>query len=95
MLIDRPVHDALISFFIDLTVASALPLLCGYSGEYIVCRKPQVAAKSLNALDVNCGPWSDQNTSRTPVRQNDALSAEVRAVVVVLLPMGIMFGQSE
>ena len=95
MLIDRPVHAALISFFIDLTVASALPLLWGCSGEDVTCRNPHDVAKSLNALDLNCGPWSDQKMSGTPDRQNDDLRAEVRAAVVVLLPIGIMSGQSE
>ena len=40
------------------------------------------------------GPWSDQNTSGTPVRQKDCLNAEMRANDVVLCPIGIMSGQS-
>ena len=83
------------SFFIDFTVASALPLLCGYSGEDVMCWNPQDMAKSLNALEVNCGPWSDQKMSGTPARQNDALRVAVRAAVVVLLPMMVISGQSE
>ena len=34
---DLPVHAALINFFMDFTVASALPLLCGYKGEDVRC----------------------------------------------------------
>ena len=59
-LIARPVDAALSNFFIDFTVASALPLLCGYWGADVVCRKPHCCAKSLNSLEVNCGPPSDQ-----------------------------------
>ncbi len=45
-----------INFFIDLTVASFLPLLWGYVGEDVMCRNPHCLAKSMNILDVNCGP---------------------------------------
>ena len=94
-LIARPVHAALSNFFIDFTVASALPLLCGYWGDDVACRKPHCLAKSLNSLEVNCGPPSDQNVSGTPVRQKDALRAEVSCVAVVLLSIGMISGQSE
>ena len=54
------------SFFIDLTVASAFPLLCGYIGDDVMCQNPE---NSWNNLDVNWGPWSDQTMSGAPVRQ--------------------------
>ena len=94
-LIGRPVHAALSDFFIDFTVASTLPLLCGYWGADVACRKPHCFAKSLNCLDVNCGPPSDQNVSGTPVQQKDALRAEISCMAVVLLSIGMISGQSE
>ena len=39
---------------------------------------------------MNCGPWSG-----TPVRQNDDLGDDVRLVVVVLVIIGVISGQSE
>jgi len=36
-----------ISFFIDFTVASTIPLLCGYVGEDVLCVEPHCVANSL------------------------------------------------
>ncbi len=49
-LIPRPVQAADISFFIDLTVASALPLLCEYRGEEILCDTPNGWRNLLNEM---------------------------------------------
>ena len=39
-----PFHAPQISFFINFTVASALPLLCGYRGDDVMCWKPHCCA---------------------------------------------------
>ena len=80
--------------FIDLTVASAFPLLCGYIGEEVLWRNPHSFENSWKSLDVNWGPWSDQTMSGAPVRQKALRSAVMRRGVVVLWPMWMMSGQS-
>ena len=40
-------HEVLISFFIDFTVASFFPLLCGYCGDDVRCWKPYRLVKSF------------------------------------------------
>ena len=86
-----PVHDALISVFMGFTVASALPLFWGYLGDNMIHWNPHCLVNSLNSLDMNCGPWSDQNIL---LWQKDPLRALVRWGVEVLWPIGIMSGQS-
>ena len=73
--------------FIDLTVASTFPLLCGYVGEEVMCWNPHSLEKSQNGLDVNWGPWSDQMMSGAPVRQKALRRVVVRWEVVVLRPI--------
>lgn len=51
-----PVHDALISFFVGFTVASASPLLWGHLGDDVIHWNPHCLVNSLNCLVVNCGP---------------------------------------
>ena len=83
----QPFQDVQIIFFIDFTVASILPLLCGYRGVDLMCVKPHCLAKSRNFFDVNCGPSSDQNMSGTPVQQNDCLTTLMRWGAVVSWPV--------
>ena len=90
-----PLHADLMIFFMDLTVASAFPLLWGYLGEEVTCLKPHCFAKSGKALEVNCGPWSVHILSGTPKRQNDEFRDDVSRVVVVLVVIGVISGQSE
>lgn len=85
-----PLQAARTSFFIDFTVASALLLLWGEE----VCLKPHWWANSWKDLDTKCGPWSVHIWSGTHVLQNDALRADSICVVVVLLPICTMSGQS-
>ena len=72
------VHDACMILFMDLTVASAFPLLCGYIGDEVMCRNPQLFENCWKSLDVNWGPLSDQTMSGAPVRQKALRSAVMR-----------------
>ena len=81
---DLPVQDAEMSFFINFTVASTLPLFCGCWGEEIMCETPHVIRNSARCDDVNWGPPSDHSTSETAVRKWSLSAATSFGVVVSL-----------
>ena len=83
-----------IMFFIDLTVASTLPLDCGFLGELVLCLIPQSRKKSWNCWDMNWVPWSLQITSGTAVRQNSSRRMSMSFLEVMSLPQKMMVGQS-
>ena len=82
------------SFFIDFTAASALPLLCEYRGDDVQCDTPNSLRKFASLADVNCGPPSDQRMFDTVVWQNWSLRASMSFAVVVSLHISMVSGQS-
>jgi len=90
-----PVYDALVSFFHEFYSVFHFTVALGQLGDDVICWKSHCFVNSLNSLDVNCGPWSDQNTSGTLLWQKDPLRALVRWGVEVLWPIRIMSGRSE
>ena len=82
-------------FFMDLNVASAFPLLCGYIGDEVMCWNPKSFENCWKSLDVNWGPLSDQIMSEAAVQQKALRHAVMRREVVVLWPVWMMSGLSE
>ncbi len=90
-LMERPVHAAEMSFFMDLTVASSLPLLWE---DDVLCDTPQSLRNAASLVDVNCGPSSDHMMSGMAVRQNWFLRAPMSFCVVVSFFISMTSGQS-